>query len=78
MWGSPLCRHPSQAVQGAPELLEDWLKEGGAEGQIIGGTWQRPGQSVAWPGVIVSFFSLSLQPFSYPVCTPEGVVFDLL
>lgn len=22
--------------------------------------------------------SLSLQPFSYPVCTPEGVVFDLL
>ena len=54
MWGSPLCRHPSQAVQGAPELLEDWLKEGGAEGQIIGGTWQRPGQSVAWPGVTVS------------------------
>ncbi|XP_027430044.1 RING-type E3 ubiquitin-protein ligase PPIL2-like isoform X1 [Zalophus californianus] len=22
--------------------------------------------------------SLSLQPFVYPVCTPEGVVFDLL
>lgn len=23
-------------------------------------------------------FSLSLQPFEYPVCTVEGVVFDLL
>uniref|UniRef100_A0ACB8FYQ5 RING-type E3 ubiquitin-protein ligase ppil2 n=1 Tax=Sphaerodactylus townsendi TaxID=933632 RepID=A0ACB8FYQ5_9SAUR len=22
--------------------------------------------------------SLSLQPFEYPVCTPEGIVFDLL
>lgn len=29
-------------------------------------------------GVTLSFLSLSLQPFVYPVCTPEGVVFDLL
>ena len=29
-------------------------------------------------GVTLSSLSLSLQPFAYPVCTPEGVVFDLL
>uniref|UniRef100_A0A452T943 RING-type E3 ubiquitin-protein ligase PPIL2 n=1 Tax=Ursus maritimus TaxID=29073 RepID=A0A452T943_URSMA len=28
--------------------------------------------------VTLFFLSLSLQPFVYPVCTPEGVVFDLL
>uniref|UniRef100_A0A672ZX32 RING-type E3 ubiquitin-protein ligase PPIL2 n=1 Tax=Sphaeramia orbicularis TaxID=375764 RepID=A0A672ZX32_9TELE len=28
--------------------------------------------------VFVMFFSLSLQPFEYPVCTEDGVVFDLL
>uniref|UniRef100_A0A8C7NFY1 PPIase cyclophilin-type domain-containing protein n=1 Tax=Oncorhynchus mykiss TaxID=8022 RepID=A0A8C7NFY1_ONCMY len=26
----------------------------------------------------LSHFSLSLQPFEYPMCTPEGIVFDLL
>lgn len=29
-------------------------------------------------GVTLLPLSLSLQPFTYPVCTPEGVVFDLL
>lgn len=43
------------------------------------GFWNYSMLSVPGSSLDISvLFSLSLQPFVYPVCTPEGVVFDLL